>query len=292
MSDKKTAIIICGPTAVGKTDYAFRLAEKYHTQILSADSRQCYRELDIGVAKPEAEKLQAVRHYFINSHSIADEVTAAGFERYGLKALEEIFSQSDVAIVAGGTGLYVKVLIEGLDEIPQTDPLVEKSLREKWLEGGMPWLTAELGSRDARFATSGEMRNPQRMLRALAVKITTGKSILDFHTAARKERPFNVQKILLEAPRDLLYNRINQRVDRMVEDGLIEEAQKLFPQRSLNALQTIGYRELFDSFEGKITLERAIELIRQNTRHYAKRQITWLNKYFRDDQTRIITSLD
>ncbi|HRN72675.1 MAG TPA: tRNA (adenosine(37)-N6)-dimethylallyltransferase MiaA [Ginsengibacter sp.] len=289
MSDKKTAIIICGPTAVGKTDYAFRLAEKYHTQILSADSRQCYRELDIGVAKPESEKLQAVRHYFINSHSITDEVTAAGFERYGLSVLEEIFSHNEVAVVAGGTGLYVKVLIEGLYEIPQTDPLVEKSLREKWSEGGMPWLTAELESRDARFATSGEMKNPQRMLRALAVKISTGKSILDFHTASRKERPFNVQKILLEAPRDLLYSRINQRVDRMVNEGLVEEARELFPQRSLNALQTIGYRELFDYFEGKITLERAIELIRQNTRHYAKRQVTWLNKYFRDDQTQIIT---
>ncbi len=289
MSDKKTAIVICGPTAVGKTDYAFRLAEKYHTQILSADSRQCYRELDIGVAKPEAEKLQAVRHYFINSHSIADEVTAVGFEKYGLSALENIFSHNEVAVVAGGTGLYVKVLIEGLDEIPQTDPLVEKDLREKWSEGGMPWLTAELESRDVRFATSGEMKNPQRMLRALAVKISTGKSILDFHTATRRERPFSVQKILLEVPRDMLYNRINQRVDRMVKNGLVEEARKLFPQRSLNALQTIGYRELFDYFEGKITLERAIELIRQNTRHYAKRQITWLNKYFRDDQTQIIT---
>ncbi|MCO6496220.1 MAG: tRNA (adenosine(37)-N6)-dimethylallyltransferase MiaA [Chitinophagaceae bacterium] len=288
MSNQRTAIVICGPTAVGKTDFAIRLALQHKTEILSADSRQCYRELNIGVAKPDAVQLNTVKHYFINSHSVTEEVTAAGFEQYGLSVLADIFKNHDTAVIAGGTGLYVKALLEGMDEIPPVDLSVESEIKEKWKQGGLDWLADELRKHDIRFSAEGEMKNPQRMLRALAVVLSTGKSILDFHTSEKKGRPFRAEKILLEMPREQLYERINRRVDQMVEKGLIDEARALYPQRSLNALQTIGYKELFDYFENAISKERAIELIKQNTRHYAKRQITWLNKYFKDEATRLI----
>lgn len=289
MPVEKTVFIICGPTAVGKTDYAIDKALQYHTQILSADSRQCFRELNIGVSKPDSSQLAKVHHYFINSHSIFDEIDAAGYERYGLASLQTIFLQHDIAVVTGGTGLYVKALTEGLDDIPEPNKETVIQIQNKWKELGMPWLTSTLQEADPAFAKKGEMKNPHRMLRALAIKLSTGKSIVDFHTAGKKARPFAMKKILLEMDRNRLYDRINRRVDLMIKEGLIEEARTLYPHKMLNALQTVGYRELFDYFENRISKDQAIELIKLNTRHYAKRQITWFNKYFRDQDTQVVT---
>jgi|SRR5665213_17085 len=276
--NKKTCIIISGPTAVGKTSFAIELAQKYKTQIISADSRQCFKELDIGVAKPSKAQLEKVKHYFINSHSIQEEMNARIFEAYSLKAINEIFEKNDVAIMVGGTGLYIKAFAEGLDEIPEVNELIRKQINEKYLLNGIDWLFNELKLHDPVFFEKGEMQNPQRMLRALEVKMSTGKSILDFQTGKKTEREFEIKVRLLELPREQLYQSINLRVDEMMNSGLLKEAERLYPYKHLNALQTVGYRELFDYLDGKIPLEKAIEEIKKNTRHYAKRQVTWFKK--------------
>ena len=275
---QKTVIIIAGPTAVGKTALAIELARHYNTVIISADSRQCYKELGIGVAKPSDAELQAVKHYFINSHSIQDSLSAADFETYALSQLQQLFLTKEVVVMVGGTGLYIKAFVEGLDQIPVVSDAVKEKLSTAFANGGLPWLQAQVREEDPGFFETGEIQNPQRMLRALEVKWTTGKSIQAFRTHQKKERPFRIIQFGLELPRAVLYKQINQRVLQMVEDGLVEEARKLIPFRSLNALQTVGYRELFDCFDGITSLDRAIELIQQNTRHYAKRQMTWFKK--------------
>lgn len=274
----KTCIIVSGPTAVGKTSQAIELALKNNTQIISADSRQCFKELNIGVAKPSDEQLQKVKHYFINSHSIHQEINARIFEDYALEAVSEIFEKNDIAVMVGGTGLYIKAFIEGLDEIPEVDEFVRKEINQKYLLNGFDWLQNELKSNDPVFFAKGEMQNPQRMLRALEVKLSTGKSILDFHSQKKVKRDFEIKVSLLELPREELYNNINFRVDQMMESGLLKEAESLYPYKHLNALQTVGYKELFDYFDGKISLEKAVEEIKKNTRHYAKRQMTWFKK--------------
>ncbi len=274
----KTCIIVSGPTAVGKTSYGIELALEHDTQIISADSRQCFKELNIGVAKPSDEQLEKVKHYFINSHSIHDEVNARIFEEYALKAVNEIFERRNVAIMVGGTGLYIKAFMEGLDEIPGIDEQIRKDINENYLAKGFEWLRNELKNNDPVFFAKGEMQNPQRMLRALEVKVSTGKSILDFHSRNKVKRDFEIKVCLLELPREQLYKNINLRVDQMMDDGLLKEAEALYPFKHLNALQTVGYKELFDYFDGKISLEKAIEEIKKNTRHYAKRQMTWFNK--------------
>jgi tRNA dimethylallyltransferase len=275
---QKTVIIIAGPTAVGKTALAIELALYYNTVIISADSRQCYKELGIGVAKPSEAELQAVKHYFINSHSIEDSLSAADFENYALSQLQQLFLTKEVVVMVGGTGLYMKAFVEGLDQIPPVSDAVKEKLSTAFEKGGMPWLQAQVREEDPAFFETGEILNPQRLLRALEVKWTTGKSIQAFRTHQKKERPFRIIQFGLELPRAVLYKQINQRVLQMVADGLVEEARKLIPFRSLNALQTVGYRELFDCFDGITSLDRAIELIQQNTRHYAKRQMTWFKK--------------
>jgi tRNA dimethylallyltransferase len=277
--NKKTCIIISGPTAVGKTSYAIELALKYNTQIISADSRQCFKEVNIGVVKPSQEQLEKVKHYFISTHSIHEEVNVKIFEEYALKAVNEIFKKNDIAIMVGGTGLYIKAFCEGLDDIPETDEAISKKINEQYADKGLQWLQDEIKKNDPAFFSKGEMQNPQRMLRALEVKLSTGISILDFHSGKKKERDFDIKNILMELPRQQLYNQINNRVDEMMANGLLDEAKELFPYRHLNALQTVGYKELFSYFEEKITLADAIESIKKNTRHYAKRQITWLKKY-------------
>lgn len=274
----KTCIIVSGPTAVGKTSYGIDLALEHDTQIISADSRQCFKELNIGVAKPSDEQLQQVKHYFINSHSIHDEVNARVFEEYALKAVIEIFKRRNVAIMVGGTGLYIKAFMESLDEIPFIDEQIRKDINQNYLAKGFEWLRNELKNNDPVFCAKGEMQNPQRMLRALEVKVSTGKSILDFHSRNKVKRNFEIKVCLLELPREQLYTNINLRVDQMMDAGLLKEAEALYPFKHLNALQTVGYKELFDYFDGKISLEKAIEEIKKNTRHYAKRQMTWFNK--------------
>lgn len=284
----KTVIAICGPTASGKTDLAIHLAKKYNTQILSADSRQCFKELNIGVAKPSPAQLGEVHHYFINSHSIHETVNAVTFEQYALSAAKEVFSQNDVLILAGGTGLYVKAFLEGLDNIPPTNVNIERDIRSNFRLHGIGWLAQCLRTEDADFAERGEMENPQRMMRALAVRRSTGRSIHSYFTSKKTVRNFKVKKIFLDFPREKIYERINLRVDRMMDEGLLGEAKQLLSSRQLNALQTVGYEELFDHFDGKTTLDIAVELIKRNTRHYAKRQLTWFKKYFVDTDTEVL----
>ncbi len=279
MNSKKTCIIVSGATATGKTAYALELAHKYKTQIISADSRQCYKELNIGVAKPSVAQLRDAHHYFINSHSITDEVNVKVFEHYALKAVNKVFETNDIAVMAGGTGLYIKAFCEGIDEIPAANEKLRATISEAYRVGGMDRLTDEIKKVDSKYFVSGEIQNPQRMMRALEVKLSTGKSILDFHSGQNVQRDFEIKKINLEVPREELYERINNRVNKMMEDGLLNEAENLFPHRNLNALQTVGYRELFNFMEGKISLPQAVEEIKKNTRHFAKRQITWFKKY-------------
>ncbi len=275
---KKTVLLITGPTAVGKTALSIQLAKQFHTEIISADSRQCYMEITIGVAKPSTEELQEVKHHFINSHSIHENLNAAAFEEYALEAATEIFQQYDIAVMVGGTGLYIKAFCEGMDEIPAVDETIRKQLQNDYQQKGIEWLQQKVQTHDPLFAKEGEMQNPQRMLRALEVVLSTGQSILQYRKGEKRKRNFNIIKIGLDLPREELYQRINHRVDIMMEHGLLDEAKSVYPLRHLNALQTVGYRELFDFFAGNSTLKQAIDKIKQNSRHYAKRQLTWFKR--------------
>ena len=273
-----SVIVIAGPTAVGKTAAAIDLALLYGTSIISADSRQCYREMSIGVARPSEEELKQVPHYFIASHSITDEITAAGFEEYALRKTRELFASGEVVIVAGGTGLYIKAFCEGLDDIPAASAAIREHITSQYEANGIDWLKEQLEEKDPAFAEKGEMKNPQRMMRALEVIQATGQSVLSFRTGKTAQRDFNIIKIGLELPREELYERINMRVDDMMGAGLLNEVKNLLPFRQLNALQTVGYTELFGYLDQHVSLERATELIKQNTRRYAKRQMTWFKK--------------
>lgn len=277
----KTVILIAGPTAVGKTALAVHLAKQLHTVVISADSRQCFRELNIGVVKPSVEELEAVQHYFINTHTIEENVTAATFETYALTICNQVFQSNDVVIVAGGTGLYIKAFLEGMDAIPVVEEHIRHQLNALYNTNGIEWLQHQLQQKDALYASEGEMQNPQRMLRALEVMESSGTSIIHFQQGTKKHRNFSVIKIGVDLPREELYNRINTRVDGMMKAGLLQEVEQLQHQQHLNALQTVGYRELFDYFTGVTTLEKATAKIKQNTRHYAKRQLTWFR---RDEQ--------
>ena len=274
----KTVIIIAGPTAVGKTSLAIEIAKHFNTQIISADSRQCFRELTIGVAKPSAEQLQQVKHYFINSHSIHDEVNAAAFEQYALRSLQEIFSHHDVALIVGGTGLYIRALCEGLDEIPPVAPVIRENIIADYNRSGLTWLQEQVRINDPEYFLTGEIANPQRLMRALEVKVGTGKSIRQFQQKKKIARDFSIIKVGLQLPKDQLHENIHYRVNEMMKQGLLQEVESQLPYKSLPALRTVGYTELFSYLEGKMSLEEAIELIKKNTRHYAKRQLTWFKK--------------
>jgi tRNA dimethylallyltransferase len=274
----KTVIIIAGPTAVGKTAVAIEIAKHFKTRIISADSRQCFKELCIGVARPSVEELAQVTHYFIASHSIHEKVTAAIFEKYALQKAEEIFLQNDIAVMVGGTGLYIQAFCESLDAIPVVPQEIHDNVIAGYKKNGLSWLQQEIKNADPLFFKRGEMQNPQRLMRALEVVQATGQSIISFHQTEIESRPFNIIKIALEVQREVLYERINHRVDIMMEQGLIEEVRNLIPYQNLNALQTVGYRELFEHFNDDIPLQEAIEKIKTATRHYAKRQLTWFKK--------------
>jgi tRNA dimethylallyltransferase len=294
-SMNKTIILIAGPTAVGKTALAISIARKFQTSVISADSRQCFNELNIGVAKPSLDELNVVQHYFINTHSVHDDVTAASFEIYALSVAETLFQTTNVIVMAGGTGLYIKAFLEGMDEIPAVDEIIRHQLTALYNAHGTEWLQQQLKEKDPLFAAEGEMQNPQRMLRALEVIEATGTSIIQFRKGTKKQRNFNVIKIGLELPRDELYNRINKRVDVMMQQGLLEEAKAFVHLQYLNALQTVGYRELFSHFNGECSLTEAVSKIKQHTRHYAKRQLTWFKrdedmKWFHPHETEAITN--
>jgi len=288
---EKQCIIVAGPTAIGKTAEAIRLAKLYNTSIISADSRQCYRELRIGVARPTEDELTEVKHYFIANHSITENVSAATFAKEASAYLDEIFEGHDVAIVCGGTGLYIKALVEGLDDIPPIPDEIRAEAIRLYKEKGIDALRNQLLELDPSFAGRGDIDNPQRMMRALEVVLFLGKSIFDFHksvdssqlTVNSQPSTINRQQILFTyniqtLPREVLYERINKRVDKMIEDGLEDEVRSLIAHKDLTALQTVGYKEFFDYFDGKCTREEAIEKIKQHTRNYAKRQITWFKR--------------
>lgn len=275
---QKTVIIICGPTAVGKTAIAIQAARHFHTAVISADSRQCFRELNTGVARPSEKELKEVPHYFIASHSIEEDVTAAVFEQYALGKVKELFQQHDVVVMAGGTGLYIKAFCEGLDEIPDIKPGIREQIIAQYDQEGLAWLQEEVKKKDPAFYAAGEIQNPQRMMRALEVAESTGKSILSFRKGEKAARDFNIIKIGIELPREELNRRIDARVDAMMRSGLLDEVKELLPCKNLNALQTVGYAELFDHLEGKISLEKAVESIKTHTRQYAKRQMTWFKR--------------
>ncbi len=272
---KKHCIIVAGPTAVGKTAEAIRIAKALQTEIISADSRQCYRELNIGVARPTEEELFEVKHHFIANHSITETITAASFAKEALGYLNIIFNKCDHAVICGGTGLYIKALAEGLDDIPEVPEKVRIEVTSLFNEEGTEGLRKRLLELDPDYASRSDIHNPNRMMRALEVYLHTGSPIGSFQTGASQKRDFTIEYRILELPREQLYERINQRVDKMMETGLEEEAQSVLPYRDHVALQTVGYKELFDYFDGKCTREEAIEKIKQHTRNYAKRQITW-----------------
>ena len=273
-----TVYIIIGPTAVGKTSFAIALAQHFKTEIISADARQCYAELNIGVARPSLEELSKVPHHFIASHSVNEAVNAQVFENYALAKTEEIFKTHQSVVMVGGTGLYIKAFCEGLDMIPDIDPDIRAHIIEQYEKLGLRWLQKEVSVKDPLYWAKGEQQNPQRLMRALEVMLGTGASIVCFQIKNKITRPFNIVKVGLELPREQLYESINQRVISMVENGLEQEVRELVAQFHLNALQTVGYSEWLPYFESSLPKEKVIENIQQNTRHYAKRQMTWFKK--------------
>ena len=276
--NQNTVLIITGPTASGKTFLSLQLAAHFNTSIISSDSRQCFKELDIGVAKPTAAELSATHHYFINSHSIQEEVNAQMFEQYALNAADEIFKQNNIAIMVGGTGLYIKAFCEGLDDIPFIDEVIRKNIIKQYELNGLLWLQNEVQQKDAAFWEIAEQQNPQRLMRALEVMMSTGKSIQSFRTNKKTERPFKIFKVGTDISKEQLFANINQRTDEMIAMGLVDEVKNLIPFKHLNALQTVGYSEIFNYFDGKISLSNAVEEIKIHTRQYAKRQMTWFKK--------------
>jgi len=268
-------IVIGGPTASGKTSLAIEIAKHFQTEILSADSRQCYKELNIGVAKPSQEELQATKHHFINSHSIQEEVTAGTFMRYGLDTLENLFANKDVAICVGGTGLYINALCKGLDEIPTVSNAVKNEMEMEYKERGLEWLQKEVKHLDPFYYKSIDTQNPMRLLRGLIFFKSHNKSILQFKRKKIAPRPFDIEYYAIQMERDFLYKRINNRVEQMMSLGLLKEVENLKQYSAIKALQTVGYKELFQHLDGNMTLEKAVDKIKQHTRNYAKRQITW-----------------
>ena len=274
----KTLIVIAGPTASGKTAAAIELAKYYKTVIVSADSRQFYREMSIGTAKPNDEELAAVKHYFINSLSVTETFTAGDYEKQSLDLLNDLFKIHDVVILVGGSGLFIKAVCEGFDEFPDPAPGLREKLNNELNEKGIGFLQEKLKTADPEYYKLVDINNPQRMIRALEVFESSGKPFSSYRKSANAKRPFRIIKLGLNLQRETLYQRINNRVDDMVKLGLVEEANSLLPYRHFNALNTVGYSELFDYFDGKTDLPTAIDLIKQNTRRFAKRQITWFGK--------------
>ena len=280
-------VIVLGPTAVGKTDYSIDLALRYASPVISCDSRQIYREMKIGTAPPSDEQLARVRHYFIGTRSVTDPLYTAGrYELDALALLEGLFREHDTLVMAGGSGLYIDALCDGLDDFPDVDPSIRASLMERLEKEGLEALRFELRRLDPETFEAIDTANRQRVVRALEVCIGTGRPFSSFKTSTGKTRPFTIRKIGLTRPRQELYDRINKRVDLMMEAGLEAEARSLLQYRDLPALNTVGYRELFGYFDGKYPLEEAVRLIKRNTRHYAKKQLTY---WGRDDSIEWLT---
>lgn len=273
-----TLISIVGPTAIGKTALSIKLAQHFNTEIISADSRQFYKEMNIGTAVPSAEELSAVNHHFIQHKSIKDIYTVGDFERDAISAIKDIHQSNPVAVMVGGSGLYVKAVTKGLDDFPNVDANIRIELNKRFEDIGIESLQNQLKELDPVAYKTIAIDNPQRLVRALEICIGTGKPYSSFLTNPEKKRQFKTISIGLKAERQTIYDRINQRVDKMIENGLLEEAKSLLPYKNLNALNTVGYKELFQYFEGNSTLDFAISEIKKNTRRFAKRQLTWFKK--------------
>ena len=274
----KTLIVVVGPTAIGKTALAIKLAQFYQTEIISADSRQFFKEMNIGTAKPSADELSQATHHFINSHPINTLFSTGDFEVQAIKKIEELFKKHNVAILVGGSGLYIDAVCKGLDNLPEIDLTIRHSLNNQLVQQGIATIQKQLEDLDPEYFAKVDQANPQRMIRGLEVVLSTGKKLSSFLTSNTKIRPFNIVKIGLNTDRNELYERINHRVDLMIEEGLLTEVKNLADFRQYNALKTVGYAELFNYLDGKTDLETAVALIKQNTRRFAKRQLTWFRR--------------
>lgn len=279
MSSKQpTLIVIVGPTGSGKTALAVTLARHYSAPIISTDSRQFYRGLPIGTAQPTAEELSLAEHHFIADREVDDDFNSGRYEHEALARLDELFKCHDVVVAVGGSGLYIQALCEGMDNLPEANEELRQSLRCRLENEGVESLFEELRRLDPDYAEIVDRHNPARIMRALEVCITSGRPYSEQRKGEKQTRPFSIIKIGTDLPRDILYERINLRVDMMVRDGLEAEARAMLPKRHLNSLQTVGYREMFDYFDGNCSLNEAIELIKRNSRRYAKRQLTWFRR--------------
>ena len=275
---QKTLIVVVGPTAIGKTALAIQLAQFYQTEIISADSRQFFKEMHIGTAKPSAEELASAPHHFINSHSVETLFSTGDFEVQSLKLMESLFTKHDQLIMVGGSGLYIDAVCKGLDDLPEIDLNIREQLNQKLANDGIEAIKSQLLELDPEYYEKVDQWNPQRMIRGLEVVLSTGKKLSSFLTAKKKERPFKIVKIGLNTDRAILYDRINHRVDLMMEAGLLDEVKSLMPYRKHNGLNTVGYAEIFDYLDGKTELTDAVAMIKQNTRRFAKRQLTWFRR--------------
>ena len=274
----KELIVISGPTAVGKTSLAINLAKEINTEIISADSRQFYKELNIGVARPSQKELNSIKHHFIGHISIQDNYNAGEYEAEAIEKINSLFQKYEKLVITGGSGMYIDAITKGMDNLPNVDKSIREELNELFKDNGITPLQEELMEKDIEYYNIVDKQNHIRLIRALEIIRQTGKTFTSFRTNPKKKRDFKIKKFVLIRDREELIQRINQRVDIMVEEGLIEEARELYPFRDLNALNTVGYKELFKYFDSKISLEEAIEEIKINTRKYAKRQVTWFRK--------------
>lgn len=277
MSEKKL-IVVAGPTAVGKTAVAIDIARHFGASIVSADSRQIFREMTIGTAKPSVTERAGIPHYFIDSHSVGEDYDAARYATDALEVIEDLFAKHDFAILTGGSGLYIKGVCEGFDDMPEVPDELRRRLMEHYERKGIGWLQQQLQEQDPDAFARLDQKNPHRLIRALEVKMHSGESILSYRRSIKKEHAFDIVKIGLDLPREELYQRIDQRMDRMIEQGLVDEARALYPMRHLNALQTVGYQEIFSYMDGEYDFEECVRLLKRNSRRYAKRQLTWFRK--------------
>ena len=275
---KKTLIVITGPTAVGKTALCLEIAKHFDIPIINADSRQIYRELRIGTAQPTKEQMQEVKHYFVGTLGLDDYYSASLFEQQVLECLEQQFLTNDYALLSGGSMMYIDAVCDGIDDIPTIDDETRTLMKQRLADEGLEALVEELRRLDPEYYEIVDRQNPRRVVHALEICTMTGKTYTSFRKREKRQRPFQIIKIGLNRPREELYDRINQRVDQMMADGLLEEARSLYPLRHLNALNTVGYKELFDYLEGRWPLEEAVERIKGNTRRYARKQLTWYKK--------------
>jgi tRNA dimethylallyltransferase len=278
MNKTKLLVVIAGPTAVGKTELTIRLAKHFKAEIISADSRQFYKGMSIGTAAPTSTELLEIKHHFISNLDLNDYYNVSIYEQQALQLIESLHLNNDIVFVVGGSGLYINALCHGIDDLPDADIILRNKLNEEYLSNGLEWLQKEVQLIDPEYYKIVDRKNPKRLLRALEVCQSTGKTYTELRTSTIRERPFKILKIGLNISREVLFERINIRVDNMIEQGLIKEVQNLLPFKNLNSLNTVGYKEIFDYLDHKVDLAQAIENIKTNTRRYAKRQITWFKK--------------